>query len=105
MKLMAEVAGKSDIGCVRKNNEDNLGWDISAGGFVVCDGMGGAAAGEVASKLAVDTLLQYFCPGRGSGVYSLVGPQIQGLSARAQQLSSAIYMANVAIHESGGKKS
>jgi len=68
MKLMAEVAGKSDIGCVRKNNEDNLGWDASAGIFVVCDGMGGAAAGEVASKLAVDTLLQYFRQGHESGV-------------------------------------
>src|SRR5438045_8720100 len=105
MSLTVEVAGKSDVGCVRKNNEDNLGWDISAGVFVVCDGMGGAAAGEVASKLAVDTLLQYFRQGRDSGVYPLVGPQIQGLSARAQHLSSAIHMANVAIHDAGANKS
>jgi len=105
MKLMVEVAGKSDIGCVRKNNEDNLGWDASAGIFVVCDGMGGAAAGEVASKLAVDTLLQYFRQGQQSGVYPQVGPPMQGLSPRAQHLSSAIHMANAAIHDAGIKKS
>jgi serine/threonine protein phosphatase PrpC len=105
MKLIVEVAGKSDIGCVRKNNEDNLGWDASAGIFVVCDGMGGAAAGEVASKLAVDTLLQYFRQGRESGVYPQVGPVMQGLSPRAQHLSSAIHMANAAIHDAGIKKS
>jgi len=105
MKLMVEVAGKSDIGCVRKNNEDNLGWDASAGIFVVCDGMGGAAAGEVASKLAVDTLLQYFRQGQQSGVYPPAGPPTQGLSPRAQHLSSAIHMANAAIHDAGIKKS
>jgi protein phosphatase len=55
-----QVAGRTDVGCVRTNNEDNFGYDIDCGIFVVCDGMGGQAAGEVASKLGVETVLEYF---------------------------------------------
>jgi protein phosphatase len=59
MSLGIEVAGQSDLGCVRANNEDNFGYDWRYGIYVVCDGMGGAAAGEVASKIAVDSVLTY----------------------------------------------
>jgi len=55
---MLEAFGLSDPGCVRQNNEDF--YLISPkGAYIVADGMGGAQAGEHASKLAVETVASY----------------------------------------------
>ena len=55
---MLEAFGASDPGCVRANNEDYYLIAPSLGLYVVADGMGGAQAGEFASKLAAETLLE-----------------------------------------------
>jgi protein phosphatase len=104
MSLTVEVAGKTDIGCVRKNNEDNLGWDERLGLYVVCDGMGGALAGEVASKMGVDLVLDYFRDGSEKGVYPQFGQSSADMSEAGRRLSSAVQRANAAIYEAGQAK-
>lgn len=103
MSLSVEVAAKSDVGCVRTNNEDNLGYDSRYGIYVVCDGMGGQAAGEVASKMGVDTILTYFREAAKTKIFPQIGEVVEGVSERANHLGSAIRLANEAIHEAAGK--
>jgi serine/threonine protein phosphatase PrpC len=99
MALAVEVAGKTDVGCVRANNEDNFGYDSRYGIFVVCDGMGGQAAGEVASKMGVDILLDYFR--NDTSATELHSANGQDGSAGARSLASAIQLANRTIFQAG----
>lgn len=55
---MLEAFAMSDKGCVRSNNEDYCLVEPERGLFVLADGMGGAKAGEKASRLAVDTVAE-----------------------------------------------
>ena len=87
MALTFEVAAISDIGCKRQNNEDSFGFDEEKRVYVVCDGMGGVAGGEVASQTAVQKTIEAY-PGAPNGSSS---------AAVDQLLYQAILQANEAV--------
>src|ERR1700687_1678836 len=56
--------GMSDVGRKRQHNEDAYALDAEEGLFIVADGMGGHAAGEVASRITVDTMGEFIAATR-----------------------------------------
>ncbi len=59
-----EAFGMTDVGRKRKHNEDAFSLDVDEGLFIVADGMGGHAAGEVASKITVETIGEFIAATR-----------------------------------------
>lgn len=90
-------AGLTDIGRKREHNEDSLGVFDKLGLYVVADGMGGHAAGEVASRLAVNTLKGFIAESaKAEPVKSPVSPE-GALSTAADRLAAGITLANEEI--------
>lgn len=58
--LRIEVAGQTDIGRKRAHNEDNFAIFAEHGLYIVADGMGGHSSGEIASRMAVETMRDFF---------------------------------------------
>jgi protein phosphatase len=83
-------AARTDVGMIRSGNEDNFTVDASPtrGIFIVADGMGGHAAGEVASEMAVNIVQRELSP-----VRDLDGEDV------VQMVAAALKRANRAIHD------
>jgi serine/threonine protein phosphatase PrpC len=91
----------TDIGVVREHNEDAAYMDRTRGFFIVADGMGGHAAGEVASAMAVDTVRQTLEAARPEIDEFKKGPTDTGRRALVQLLQSAVLQAHQAVYQRG----
>jgi protein phosphatase len=88
----------SNRGLVRRGNEDACAASAEAGAFVVCDGMGGAAAGEVASQLAAETFLSHLRSSNGNDNGSSNGNGSHAVNPQ-ERLCAAIFAANQAVYQ------
>lgn len=91
-------SAKTDIGLRRHHNEDRFCANHNLGLYVVCDGMGGENAGEVASTLAVETIQTYMIDAICQSDLPFVGPYDETVSPMTNRLASAIRLANQTIH-------
>lgn len=85
-----EASGATDVGMKRRLNEDVFVVDSDAGMFLVADGMGGHAAGEVASRVATDEILRAFKEGPNDADETWPAHWDTDLSATANLIVDAI---------------
>lgn len=91
--LRIQAAGLSDRGLKRGHNEDSLSVVTEMGLFIVADGMGGHNAGEVASRRAIESIVDFLrkCAGDDS---TWPFPEIRQLSRTENKIVAAIKLAN-----------
>jgi serine/threonine protein phosphatase PrpC len=97
--VLTEIGARTDLGCLRELNEDNFRVVPELDLLVLSDGMGGAAHGEVASRIAVDVVVEHCQKGMETTSLSFEGGQRSDLSYKTNRLASAIRRANRVIHE------
>ena len=98
MTTEMKFGARSDTGCVRENNEDSFRVAPEMNLFVLSDGMGGLEAGEVASRLAVDAVLEHCKQAEANRSLPLIGEPIENVSAESNRLASAIRVANESVY-------
>ena len=97
--MNVEYAGQSDVGRKRGHNEDSFLVLPEHNLFIVADGMGGHSSGEVASKMAVETVSQFFRETSEDDDVTWPFKMERGISYDENRLSTSIKLANRRIHE------
>ncbi len=98
--MIVSFSAKSDLGLKRKVNEDSFLADESIGLFMVLDGIGGHLAGEVASKLGLNTIKE-------NVIRSIKDKPLadnQNLSREVQILNESLLLANQVIYEAANSQ-
>ena len=97
--IIVESASITDRGKKRKANEDALILEDALGLYVVADGMGGHRAGEVASRLVVETIGEYIKTSMGRDNRDQPADFDATLSHEANHLIGGIRMSNQVVYE------
>jgi protein phosphatase len=98
--LRIEVAGETNVGMKRTHNEDNFAILEDSGLYIVADGMGGHASGEVASKMAVDSMREFFQATAQDPERTWPYKMDRSKGYEENRLITAIKLANLRIYES-----
>lgn len=94
LSVALTMAGGSDTGRKRDHNEDRVEFDPTRGIAILADGMGGHRCGEVASALAVESILKSLTEGLDAP-----GEAADGYSPEAGVARDAVEQSNTAIHQ------
>jgi PPM family protein phosphatase len=101
---MIEAYGLTDVGRRRKLNEDNFVVDPEASLYAVCDGMGGHNAGEVASKMAIETLESFIQKSHKEKEITWPYGLETELSFDGNRLKTAIKLANKRVYKAADNR-
>ena len=100
-----EFGARSDTGRVRGNNEDSFRLAPEQYLFVLSDGMGGQAHGEIASRMAAEAVVTHCREAERDPSLPLVGPRFEDLSERTNRLASAVRVASQLIYAAATENS
>ena len=101
---MLETHGQTDVGRRRKLNEDNVLVDDEVGLYAVCDGMGGHNAGEVASKMAIETLESFIQKSHREKEITWPYGLDVNLSFDGNRLKTALALANKRVYKAADNR-
>ena len=101
--MKIRYAAKTDVGMKRTHNEDYFSLIEDEQLFLVADGMGGHASGEVASRMAVDTIVGFFKATQDDQQLTWPFKMDHGNRYDTNRMVTAIKLANLKIHEQAQK--
>jgi protein phosphatase len=98
--VQIDSGGVTDLGRVRLNNEDSFRIVEPLNLFILSDGMGGEAHGEIASSLAVDTIEKVCSSSKADSEVTLAGTSGENWTEQTRLLQNAVLQANFGIYQS-----
>jgi PPM family protein phosphatase len=101
--MRVRFAGDSNVGMKRAHNEDSFYLPESERLAIVADGMGGHASGEVASRMAVETISGFFKATQEEQQLTWPFKMDKGHRYDVNRMVTAIKLANLKIHEQAQK--
>jgi protein phosphatase len=96
-------SGMSDVGRVRTNNEDSFRIVEPLNLFILSDGMGGEAHGEVASAMAVDVINKFCEAEKEDSGATVLDEAPANISSQTRRLKNAVAKANFQIYQAAQK--